>query len=65
MTAGHLVIGGFFSMIFVTKSWGAVGPAVGLALFMSLLELLFCVIQAYVFTLLSVLFVGGLVHPEH
>jgi F-type H+-transporting ATPase subunit a len=65
MTAGHLVIGGFFSMIFIAKAWGAAVPAVGLALFMSLLEILFCVIQAYVFTLLSVLFVGGLVHPDH
>ena len=31
----------------------------------NVLELLVCLIQAFVFTLLSVLFVGGMVHPEH
>jgi len=42
-----------------------VPPAVSAALFVNVLELLVCLIQAFVFTLLSVLFIGGMVHPEH
>ena len=65
MLAGHLVLGGFLGLIFVFKSYGAVGIALPLALFISLLELLVCFLQAYVFTLLATLFIGGAVHPEH
>jgi F-type H+-transporting ATPase subunit a len=65
MVAGHLVLGAFLTIIFAAKAYVAAVPAVSAALFMSVLELLVCVIQAFVFTLLSVLFVGGMVHPEH
>ena len=65
MIAGHLVVGAFIGLIFVTRSYLTAVPSVGLALFVNGLELLVSLIQAYVFTLLSVLFVGGVVHPEH
>lgn len=65
MLAGHLVLGGFLGLIFVFKSYGATGIAIPLALFISFLELLVCFLQAYVFTLLSCLFIGGAVHPDH
>lgn len=65
MLAGHLVIGAFIALIFVYKSYGVAVPAVGLSLFVSCLELLVAFLQAYVFTLLAVLFVGGMVHPDH
>jgi F-type H+-transporting ATPase subunit a len=65
MAAGHLVLLGFLTIIFAAKAYLAAVPAVGAALFVSILEVLFCVIQAFVFTLLSVLFIGGMVHPEH
>lgn len=65
MIAGHLVIGAFIGLIFLFKSWVVPGPSVLLGLFVSALELLVAFLQAYVFTLLSVLFVGGMVHPEH
>jgi F-type H+-transporting ATPase subunit a len=65
MIAGHLVIGAFLATIFIAKSYAMAGIAVPLALFASVLELLVCFLQAYVFTMLSVLFVGGTVHPEH
>jgi F-type H+-transporting ATPase subunit a len=65
MVAGHLVLGAFLTIIFAAKAYVAAVPAVSAALFMSVLELLVCLIQAFVFTLLSVLFVGGMVHPEH
>jgi F-type H+-transporting ATPase subunit a len=43
------------------------GLAVGmpLALGVSFVEIMVCFIQAYVFTMLSVIFVGAAVHPEH
>lgn len=65
MAAGHLVLLGFLTIIFAAKAYLAAVPAVGAALFMSILEVLFCLIQAFVFTLLSVLFIGGMVHPDH
>ena len=65
MLAGHLVIGALLALIFMFKSYGIAPVSVGLALFVSFLELLVAFLQAYVFTLLSVLFVGGTVHPDH
>ncbi|MCB9831990.1 MAG: F0F1 ATP synthase subunit A [Planctomycetes bacterium] len=65
MLAGHLVIGGFLGLIFTMKAYGAAGISVPLALFISFLELLVAFLQAYVFTLLATLFIGGTVHPEH
>ncbi len=65
MLAGHLVLGGFLGLIFVYKSYALVPVSVPLALFMDCLELLVAFLQAYVFTLLSCLFIGGAVHPEH
>ncbi|MCA9320998.1 MAG: F0F1 ATP synthase subunit A [Planctomycetes bacterium] len=65
MLAGHLVLGSFLGLIFVYKNFIAVGGAIPLALFVALLEVMVAFLQAYVFTLLAVLFVGGSVHPEH
>jgi F-type H+-transporting ATPase subunit a len=71
MLAGHLVVGAFLALIFTAgkvspvHGYAVAVPAVLFALFVYLLELLVCLLQAYVFTLLSVLFVGGTVHPEH
>jgi F-type H+-transporting ATPase subunit a len=73
MIAGHLVISNVLALGAIGK--GAMMPfglavlslAIGvpLALGISLLELLVCLIQAYVFTMLSIIFVGAAVHPEH
>ncbi|HMS15346.1 MAG TPA: F0F1 ATP synthase subunit A [Planctomycetota bacterium] len=63
MIAGHLVIGAFLGLIF-TFGLPAL-PALLLALVVLTLELLVAFLQAYVFTLLSTLFVGAMVHPEH
>lgn len=72
ITAGHIIVLGFVSLIFI---FGAISAALGLGvsvvsvgfmIFMSLLELLVAFIQAYVFTLLSALYIGLAVHePEH
>lgn len=62
--AGHSVILALVSLIFVTYSMGAVihGPmtviSVLFCIFMNCLELLVAFIQAYVFTMLSAVFIG-------
>ncbi len=65
MLAGHMVIGAFFGLIFLFNAYWMAVPSVLLALAISFLELLVAFLQAYVFTLLSVLFIGATVHPEH
>ncbi len=71
MLAGHLVITALLLLIpilaNVSVSFGvAVIPlSVGLALFISVLELLVAFIQAYIFTLLSAIFIGMYAHPAH
>ena len=65
MLAGHLVIGAFLGPIGDMGSYGMAALSVPLSLFVSCLELLVAFLQAYVFTLLAVLFVGGMVHPDH
>ena len=55
---GHIIILSLLLLIFVFKSW-AVVPASGLfIMFMLLIELLVAVIQAYIFTLLTALYIG-------
>lgn len=72
MTAGHLVILLFLGLILLFGSsnpWAGlflVAPvSVGLALGLYALELIVALIQAYVFTMLTAIFVGGAVHPDH
>ena len=70
MMAGHAVILSFTCVIFLGWSMGT-GYGLGLntfsiimLLFMNLLEVLVAFIQAYVFTMLSAVFIG-LAHKEH
>jgi F-type H+-transporting ATPase subunit a len=70
MIAGHLVVSNVLGLgVFKTGATGmaVMGLAVGmpLALGVNFLEIMVCFIQAYVFTMLSVIFVGAAVHPEH
>ncbi len=64
ITAGHIIALGFFSMIFifgeksVFAGFGVSIVSVLFTIFMTLLELLVAFIQAYVFTLLSALYIG-------
>lgn len=64
ITAGHIIILGFVSLIFI---FGQMSPAVGFAVspvslvfyvFMGLMEMLVAFIQAFVFTLLSAIYIG-------
>ena len=65
MIAGHIVFFALLGLIFIFKSVFIAPLSVGFALFVDLLELLVGFIQAYVFSLLSTLFIGMSVHPEH
>lgn len=65
MTAGHIVIYALISLIFVMKSFLVSPISIGLTLFIYALEILVALLQAYVFTMLSSLFIGMAVHPEH
>ena len=65
MTAGHIVILSFLSMIFILKSLWVSPISVFFALFISLLELFVAFLQAYIFTMLTSLFIGMSIHPQH
>lgn len=71
MTAGHIVMLSLFSLIFIFKGYGTSvayivsGPIVFFALFINLLEILVALIQAYIFTFLSTIFIGAALHAEH
>ncbi|MGQ2983612.1 F0F1 ATP synthase subunit A [Flavobacterium sp.] len=67
ITAGHIIILSLISLIYIFKTV-AIAPVSGaFVLFMSVLELLVAALQAYVFTLLSALFIGQAVeeHDHH
>jgi F-type H+-transporting ATPase subunit a len=65
ITAGHIIVLALISIIFLNKSaaWGAL--SVPMALFISVLELLVAFLQAYLFAMLSALFIGAAVEEAH
>lgn len=65
ITAGHIIVLALISIIFINKSaaWGAL--SVPMALFISVLELLVAILQAYLFALLTALFIGAAVEEAH
>ncbi|PYT35004.1 MAG: hypothetical protein DMF52_11430 [Acidobacteria bacterium] len=66
VTAGHIAVLSFFSLVFILKSvWVGVVLSLPLALFISGIEILVVFLQAYIFTMLTSLFIGMSVHPQH
>lgn len=72
ITAGHIIVLGFFSLIFIfgemhwAAGYGSSVLSIAFTIFMTMLELLVAFIQAFVFTLLSALYFGLAVEePEH
>lgn len=65
ITAGHIIILSLISLIFVFKSIFIAPVSVGFVLFMNTLELLVALLQAYIFTLLSALFIGQAIQEHH
>jgi F-type H+-transporting ATPase subunit a len=64
MIAGHIVILAFLSLIFIFGSVFIAPASVIAAMGLSLLEVFVCFLQAYIFTLLTSIFVGASLHPH-
>jgi len=64
ITAGHIIVLSLVSLIFIFKSVFLALPSLIMVLFMDCIELLVAFLQAYIFTLLSALFIG-MAMPEH
>jgi len=64
MTAGHFVILSLLGLIFLFANWFIAGGTVLFVLFMMCLELLVAFLQAYIFALLTSVFIGLMQH-EH
>ena len=70
MLSGHMVLLCLLLIIFIVGKmhWaagaGAVVPAMGLEIFLTCLELLVAFLQAYVFTLLTAIFAGSVIHTH-
>ncbi len=64
ITAGHIIVLSLIAMIFILKSVFIAVPSMIMVVFMDMIELLVAFLQAYIFTLLSALFIG-LAVPEH
>jgi F-type H+-transporting ATPase subunit a len=58
ITAGHIIVLSLISLIFIFQNLGIAPVSVVFVLFMDVLELLVAALQAYIFTLLTSLFIG-------
>jgi F-type H+-transporting ATPase subunit a len=72
MSGGHMVVLSFMGLIFFlgelwgpAGAWGAAPVGLGFAVFIMIIESFVALLQAYIFTQLSILFVNTSVHPEH
>lgn len=69
MTAGHFVVMSLIALTITLKAQFGVVASTGmsfvLALFISMIELLVAFLQAYIFTMLSALFIGMAVADDH
>ena len=59
MMAGHVVLMSIIGLMFIFKSWIGSSLSLGLAFFLSILEILVAFLQAYIFTMLSSLYFGA------
>jgi F-type H+-transporting ATPase subunit a len=64
MTAGHVVILSMLGLIFLLESWIVVPISIGFALFIFVLEILIAFIQAYIFAVLTAVFIQLTRHPH-
>ncbi len=67
ITAGHIIILSLLGLIFIAKTALVSIAVVPFALFMNLIELMVAILQAYIFTLLSAMYIGSAVegHEDH
>lgn len=65
ITAGHIIVLSLISLIFIFESLAIAPVSVAFVLFMDVLELLVAFLQAFIFTLLTALFIGMAVEEHH
>jgi F-type H+-transporting ATPase subunit a len=65
ITAGHIIVLSLISLIFVFKSLYIAPVSVAFVIFMDVLELLVAALQAFIFTLLTALFIGTAIEETH
>jgi F-type H+-transporting ATPase subunit a len=65
ITAGHIIVLSLISLIFIFKSLAVSPASVVFVVFMDTIELLVAFLQAYIFTMLTALFVGMAVEEHH
>jgi F-type H+-transporting ATPase subunit a len=65
MFAGKIIIYSLIGLIFILHTIFVAPVSVAFSLFIFMLKLLVSLIQAYIFTMLSSLFIGMAVHQEH
>lgn len=65
MTAGHVVILALIGLVFIFENVAMAPVSVAFAAAIYLLEIFVALVQAFIFTLLSALFIGMAAHPEH
>jgi len=65
ITAGHIIVLSLVCLIFIFKSLAVAPVSILFVIFMDCLELLVAFLQAYVFTLLSALFISLAIQEEH
>jgi F-type H+-transporting ATPase subunit a len=71
MVAGHIIIICLISLIFIfgelsaVAGWGASPLAIGFTVFIYLIEVLVAFLQAFIFTMLTAVFIGQAFEGEH
>lgn len=72
ITAGHIIILSLLGLIFMANNMGGMGTSVAISpvvlfftLFLNLIELLVAFLQAFIFTLLTAMYIGSAVEDHH
>jgi F-type H+-transporting ATPase subunit a len=65
ITAGHIIVLSLISLIFIFKTAWMSTVSVPFVVFMDCIELLVAFLQAFIFTMLTSLFIGMAVEEHH
>ncbi|HLV39123.1 F0F1 ATP synthase subunit A [Xanthomarina sp.] len=65
ITAGHIIILSLMALIFIFETMLIAPVSVGFSLFILIIEIVVTAIQAYIFTILSALYIGMATEEEH
>ncbi len=65
ITAGHIIILSFIGLIFIFNNIAIAPVSIAFGLFMNFVELFVAILQAYIFTLLSAMYIGSAIEEHH